>query len=94
MIPYISEQEKKAHLESSEVDNAVNVRVGGKDFVEIGLVGDIDLGECWSLSTDQFNTVESLFGGIVEVIGDDNLIPSLEQCKSSERANVACATAM
>lgn len=76
------------------MDDAVNVWVCDKDLIEVVLFGDIDLCELWSLAADQFDTVDGFIGGIVEVIGDYDLVASLQQCEGSERANVACATAM
>ena len=82
-----------SYLERSEVDNAVNVGVGLEDLVEALLVSDIELNELGLLAGDQLNAVQGLGGGVVQVVGHDNLVPSLEQGEGGERANVARATA-
>lgn len=82
-----------SYLERSEVDNAVNVGVGLEDLVEALLVSDIELDELGLLAGDQLNAVQGLGGGVVQVVGHDNLVPSLKQGEGGERANVARATA-
>ena len=49
--------EESADLESSEVDNAVNVGVLCKDLVKTFFICDIDLIEVWPLSADELNAV-------------------------------------
>lgn len=80
------------YLEGSEVDDAVNVGVGLEDLVEGSLVGDIELGELGLLAGDQLNALQGLGRGVVQVVGDDDLVASLEQSEGGERANVARAT--
>jgi hypothetical protein len=80
-------------LEGSEVDNAVDVGVGLEDLVKGLLVGDIELGELGLLAGDQLNATKGLIGGVVEVVGDDDLVTGLEESEGGERANVARATA-
>lgn len=67
------------NLQSSEVDNAVNVGVGLEDLVETLLVGDIELDEVGLLAGDKLNTLESLNGGVVQVVSNDHLVASLEE---------------
>ncbi|KAH8434081.1 uncharacterized protein LDX57_011719 [Aspergillus melleus] len=80
------------YLQSSEVDDAVDVGVGLEDLVESGLVGDIQVGELGLLAGDQLNALQSLVGGVVQVVSDDDLVTGLEQSEGGERANVARAT--
>lgn len=75
------------------MDNAVNVGVSLEDLVEVGLVGDIELNELGLLAADGLDTVQSLSGGVVEVVGNDDLVASLQQSQGGEGANVARATA-
>lgn len=82
----------KAHLQSSKVDNAVNVGVSLEDTVKASLVGDIELSELGLLAADQLNALESLSRGVVEVVSDDDLVASLEESEGGERANVARST--
>lgn len=76
------------------MDNVVNVWVFLEDLVESGLILDIQLVELWPLAADQLDAVDDLFRRVVEVVNDDNLVASLEEGESRERANVACATAV
>lgn len=85
---------KITHLESGKVNNAVNVGVRLEDFVESGLVGHIELSELRLLAGDQFNALESLVGGVVEVVCDNNLVASLDQGEGGEGANVTGTTVM
>ena len=84
----------QTHLQGSKVDDTVNVRVRLEDLIESGLIGDVQLGELSLLARDQLNTLESLRRGIVQVIGDDDLVASLEQGKSGEGTNVTGTTKM
>ena len=81
-----------AHLQGSEVNDAVNVRMSLKNLVESRLVGDIDLSELSLLAGDQLNATKGLGGGVVEVVGDDDLVTSFKESKGGERANVARST--
>jgi hypothetical protein len=80
------------HLQGSEVDNAVNVGVSLEHLVEAVLLGDIELDELGLLATDKLNTLESLGRRVVQVVGNDDLVASLEKSEGGERANVARAT--
>ena len=81
-----------AHLQSREMNNAVNFWVFFEDFVKSLLICDVDIIVCRLLSTDTFDTVENIFERIVEIIDDDDFVVGLEECKCSERTNVASAT--
>lgn len=82
------------HLESGKVNNAVNVGVRLENLVESGLIGHIELSELRLLARDQLNALESLVGGVVEVVCDNNFVASFEQSKSGEGANVTGTTVM
>lgn len=71
------------------MNDAVNVRVRLKHLVERSFVGDIDLGELGPLPGDQFDAVDDLCGGIVQVVGNDNLVASFEQGQGREGPDVA-----
>lgn len=81
-----------SHLQGSEVDNTVNVRVGLEHLVEAVLLSDIELNELGLLARNQLNTSECLFRRVVQVVSNDNLVTSFEESKGGERANVARAT--
>jgi hypothetical protein len=79
----------RTNLESSEVDDAVNVWVRRKNLVERSGIGDVDLGELRSLAGDQFNAINDLWGRVVQVVRDDNFVARFQQRKGRERANIA-----
>lgn len=80
-------------LERGKVDNAVDIGVRLEDLVEASLVGDINLVEGRALLGDALDTVQNDLGRVVETVDDDDLVAVLEQGHSSERADVAGATA-
>lgn len=63
-----------------------------EDLVQFLLVGDVRRVVLGPLAADELNAVEHLFGGVVEVVNDDDLVVGLEESESSERADVAGAT--
>lgn len=75
------------------MNDAVDVGVSLEDLVEALLVGDIELDEFGLLASDELDTVQGLGGGVVQVVGHDDLVASIEQGKGGERANVARTTA-
>lgn len=77
------------YLESSKVNNAVNVGVGSKDLVERSWVGDISLHEFRPLAADQFDAVDNFGGRIVQVVSDNDFVASLEEGEGRERADIA-----
>lgn len=83
---------RKAYLERSEMDYAVNVWVLGEDLVEIGLVGDVHRVELGTLAGEELNAVDAFFGGIVQVVNNDDFVASLEEGEDGERADVAHTT--
>lgn len=74
------------------MDDAVDLGVSLEDLVEAVLLGDIDLNEVGLLAADGLNAVQSLSRGVVQVVSDNNLVISLQQGQSGERANVARTT--
>jgi hypothetical protein len=76
------------NLKGSKVDYTVQIGMGLKDFVKRLLVGDINLSKLWPLPTDQFNTIQGFDGGIIQVIGDDNLVTSFEQGQGRKRPDI------
>lgn len=71
------------------MNDAVNVGVGGKHLVEGSRVGDISLDELGPLAADQFNAVDDFGGRVVQVVGNDDLVASLEEGEGCERADIA-----
>lgn len=74
------------------MDDAVNVGVGLEDLIEGGLVGDIQLSELGLLAGDQLDALEGLGGGIGQVVGDDDLVASVEEGEGGEGADIARST--
>jgi hypothetical protein len=80
---------KSTNLEGSKVDDTVQIGVVPKDFVERLLVGDIDLSELWPLPANQFDAIQGFDGGIIQVIGNDDLVTGFEQGQGRERPDIA-----
>lgn len=87
-----SNRNQATYLQSSEVNDTVDVGVGLKDLIESRLVGDIQLGELGLLARDQLNALQGLGGRVVQVISHDDLIASIEEGEGGEGANVARST--
>ena len=85
---------KYTHLESSEMYHIINVRVVLENLFESGLVCDINVVEFGSLAADKFDTIESFFGGIGQVVYNDDLVICLEKREGSERAYVTCTSSL
>lgn len=85
--------QRNAHLESSKVDDAVDIRVFLEYGVELLLVGDVGLVKRGSLSRNELDAVEGDLGGVVEVIYNDDLVAVLQKSQRREGANVAGSTA-
>lgn len=83
-----------AYLQRRKMNNTVDVRMGSEDAVKGSFITHIDIMKMRSLSAYQFNAIEGFFGGIVEVVDDDDLVVGLEQGKGSEGANVASPPAI
>lgn len=71
------------------MNDAVNVRVLSEHLVEAGGVGDVDLDKLGLLARDQFNAVDDLWGRVVQVVGNDDLVVSFQESEGREGANVA-----
>ena len=74
------------------MDDRINIRVLFEDGVKRLLVCDIELRKLGSLATDEFDTVENLIGGIVQVVSDDYFVASFKERKGGERTNIAGST--
>ena len=53
--------------------------MSSEDLIEFILVGEVDLVECRSLATYEFNAVESNLGRVVEIVYDDDFVAMFEQ---------------
>ncbi len=73
------------------MDDIVDVGVGGEDFVEGFLVGDVAGDVLRFLAGDEFDTAEDFLGGVVEIVDYDDFIVGLEEGEGSEGAYVARA---
>ena len=60
------------------MDDTVNIWMRLEDFVEVVLFPDVDLKEVGSLSTNEFNSIDSFFRGIEKVICNDNFVVCFE----------------
>jgi hypothetical protein len=75
------------------VNDTVNVWMLREHIVESFFIFDVKADKIWPLAADQFYTVENLLRRIVEVVCDNDFVASFEKGKSSEGANIACASA-
>ena len=71
------------------MNDAVNIGMFREYIVESLLVPDVKTDEVWSFAADEFYAVNDLLGRIVEIVDNDNLVPSFEEGEGSEGANVA-----
>ena len=67
---------RRVYLQCSEVDDRVNVRVLLEDIVKRLLVCHIELRELGTLATDEFDTIEDLVGGVVQVVRNHYFVAS------------------
>lgn len=74
------------------MDDVVDVGVLLEHLVKRGLILDVELVELGLLAADELNAVDDLLGRVIEVVDDDDLVASLEECKRRERPDVASAT--
>lgn len=65
---------QRTYLESGEVDHAVNVRMRVKDLVEVVFFPDVDLKEFGPLAADELNAIDGFFGGVEQVVRDDDFV--------------------
>ena len=73
------------------MDDIVDVRVCGKDLIELGFVGDI-AGEVFgSPAADELDAVEDFVGGVVEVVDNDDFVAGFEEREGGEGTDVAGA---
>ena len=84
-------REISSYLQRSEMDHAVDIWMLFECPVKVFLLANVDLGKVWSFAAYQLNAIEGFLRGIVEIVGDDNLVPRLKQCESGEGTNVPSA---
>lgn len=63
-----------SYLESSEVNDAVNVWMRLEDFVKVLFLPDVGMEEIGSLSTDEFNSIDGFFRGVEKVVCDNHFV--------------------
>ena len=61
------------------MNDIVNVGVLLKHLVERSLVCDVDLVKGWSLAANEFDAVHDFWGGVVEVVDDDDFVVCFEE---------------
>lgn len=83
---------KWPHLQSRKVDDIVDVWVLLEHLVKRSLICDIALVEGRSLAANELDAVDDFWGGVVEVVDNDNFVVGFEEGQGCERANVAGTT--
>jgi hypothetical protein len=76
------------------VDDVVNVWMLVEDVVKSCLIGDVELIKSRPFPADELDAVDDLFGRIVKIVDNDDLVISLKERKGGEGANVARSTAI
>ena len=76
------------------MNHIIDIRMLRKDLCKAGLIGDVDLVELRSLPGDELDPVDALFGRVVQVVDDDDLVVCLQQCENGEGADVACSAVL
>jgi hypothetical protein len=71
-------------LEGGEVNDAVDLGVFGKDFVEGSLVCDVDLVKGGALAADELDAIDGDLGRVVEIIDNDDIVAVLEESEGRE----------
>ena len=74
------------------MDHTVNIRMRLEHLIEILLFPDIDMVELRSLARDELNPIDCLFGGIEQVVHNNDLVASLEKGKRCEGPNVSATS--
>jgi hypothetical protein len=85
---------KPTHLESSKMNDIVNVCIFCKDLVQSGFVCNVGAVQSRTGAGQQLNPVDYLVVRVVQVVDDDDLVSRLDESESGERANIAHTTAM
>ena len=74
------------------MNDIIDIRVLLEHLIQCLFIGDVERVVLGFLAADQLNAVQDLFGGVVEVVDDDDLVVGLEESERGERADVAGAT--
>ena len=80
-------------LVGGELDDAVDVGVGGKDALHRRFVGHVGLDKAEILAGDLFDAGQRFGAGVVEVIRHDDVVPCGQKLHAGVAADVAGATA-
>lgn len=72
-------------LETSKVNHRVDVKLA-EDFAKTGTVQDVALEEMNLLASNLLDTTNSLVGGVVKIVNNNNVIILIQQFDNSVRA--------
>lgn len=76
------------------MNDIIDIRVGGKDLIQLFLVGDVALDVLGPLAADELDAVDAFLAAVVEVVDNNDLVVGFEEGESGEGADVAGATGM
>ena len=79
-------------LQCREMYYIVDIWMSSEYLVKFLLIGDVAVVVFGTLAANELNAVENFFGGIVEVVGDDDFVVCFKKGERCERANIARAT--
>jgi hypothetical protein len=66
--------------------------VGCKHLLKSSFVCDVDFVEIGSFPANELNAIQGDFGGIVEIIYNDDFVAVFEKSKRRERSNISSPT--
>ena len=74
------------------MNNAIDLWMCGKDFIEFCLVGDVDLVEGWPFPTEQLDAIEGYDRGIVQAVDNYHVVIIFEKGEGCEGSDVSRTT--
>ena len=74
------------------MNETVNLGVVLEHLIKTLLIRNIDIVECWLLSTDALDPIQDFLRRVVKVVNDDHFVVGFEQGKNSQGTDVASAT--
>lgn len=83
---------KFSDLQSSKVNHGVNLGVFLENLIQAFLVGDIDIIELGLRPADELDTVEDLLTRVIQVVHDDNIVPSVYKLQRGEGTDISSSS--
>lgn len=87
-----TKKSKFSDLQSSKVNHSVNLGVFLENLIQAFLIGDIDIIELGLRPADELDTVEDLLTRVIQVVHDDNIIPSAYKLQRGEGTDISSSS--